>query len=232
MTVIGVVDIRDWDEGCMLTLGAEKASYVVDGDSRAIYACDVPGLDSGFSNIGGKVPCEFVEPEGVFQPYRVPCFQFRRSDMSPAFDRQAWYQWVARGPAKRAVKVTLEDGTVGYTRYENQWRATPFDISYECNVIARRQQDSSLMLMYALHHFLPPSFTFRIVDSLGDVREYDAVDVSLTNSSELVDIADRVVAWSVGFVVRGEVDLHDSREDPAMLERRITYERFVTGEEE
>lgn len=232
MTVIGIAEIRDWDEGCMQTLGAEVVTYTVDGSERGVYACDVPGMDSGFSSIDGKVPCEFVEPEGVFQPFRIPCFQFRRSDMAPAFERHPWYQWVARGPAKTARKVTLEDGTVGYTEYENQWRATPFDISYECNVIARRQQDSALMLTYALRHFLPPSFIFRIIDSLGDVREYDAVDVSVTNASELIDIAERVIAWSVSFVVRGEVDLHDSREFPAMLEPRITYEQFVIGEED
>lgn len=226
MTVIGTLDFRDWDAGCMLTLGAEIVKYSVDGSLRSVYACDIGGIDSGFGEIDGKVPCHFVNPEDVYQKFTLPSFSFRRNDMVPAFNRQPWYQFVARGPAKDAKEVRLADGTVGYDRYENQFRAHPFDISYDCNIHARRKQDAAVMLKYALRHFLPPSFIFKVIDSKRDIRHYDAVDVNISNISELVDIADRVIGYTISFVARAEVDLYDDRIYPAMLERVVAYEQF------
>jgi len=230
MTVIGTVELRDWDEGCMLTLGAEIATYAVDGDTRQIYACSVPGLNSGFSELSGKVPCQFQDPEGVYQPYRIPCFQFRQNDLAPAFDRQPWYSWVGRAPSKDAEEVTLSDGTTGYTKYDNQWRPSPFDITYECIVIARRRQEVLLMLQYALTHFMSPWFVFKVVDSKGDVRQYDAGDISISNVSELADIAERTVSYNISFTVRAEVDLHDIKQYSAMTDHRVTYNVFTPAE--
>jgi hypothetical protein len=217
LTIIGTLGLRDWDEGCMITLGAEPTEYQVDGETRAIYTVEVPYLQSGIEKLGGvRVPCFFDTPEDVYQEYVLPNFTFKRNDMTPAFDRHPWYQWVARAPAKGAKKITLPDGRVGYDRYEKQWRATQFDMTYDCMVNARRQQELVLMLTYALRHFIPPWFIFKVIDSLGDVREYDAGEMSISNVSELNDIADRTVAWSISFTVRGEIDLHDPREMPAV----------------
>jgi len=226
MTILGTLSLRDWDEGCMRTLGAEVEHYDVDGETRAIYAVEVPYLDSGFSEIGGKVPCQFQDPEDVYQPFQLPCFQFRQNDMSPAFDRHPWYTWVARGPSKDAQKVVLPDGRVGYTKYDNQWRATQFDINYDCMILARRKQEAILMWHYAMRHFIPPWFIFKVVDSKGDVREYDAGEVSISNTSEIADIAERTVSYTVSFTVRAEIDLHDDRAFPAMIDPHVTYERF------
>jgi len=230
MTILGTLDFRNWDEGCMRTLGAEISYYSVDGETRAIYTCDVPYLESGFSEIDNKVPCQFQDPEDVYQPYRVPCFQFRQGDFSPAFDRQAWYSWVARAPSNNATKIVLADGTVGYSEYDNQWRATPFDITYECFILARRRQEALLMLSYALKHFIPPWFIFKVVDSKGDIRQYDAGEVSISNTSELADIAERTVSYSISFTVRAEVDLHEDHTYPAMTNLDITYAKFEPAE--
>lgn len=226
MTVIGTLTFRDWDEGCMKTLGAEITQYTVDGDQRNVYAVDVPGLNSGISQLDGKVPCQFRNPEDVFGSYVLPCFQFFQSDMQTAHDRQPYYQVVARGPAKDAQKVTLSDGRVGYTKYENQMRANPFDFSYDLNVLARRKQELYPMLTYALKRFVPPFFKFKVVDSLGDVREYDAGDVTVSNASELVDLAERTIGYTISYLVRAEVDLGESRTETAMLEPNVTYSVF------
>lgn len=226
MTAIGTVDLRSWDTGCMKTLGAEVAEYVVDGESRAIYLVDIPEIKSGLDNLGDKIPCFFDTPEDVYQEFVLPCFVFKRNDMTPAFDRAAWYGWVARVPSKGANKVVLPDGREGYDRYDNQWRATPFDISYDLIVYARRRQESVMMLMYVLRHLIPPWFIFKVIDSLGDVREYDAGEMSISNTSELADIADRTLGWTVSFMVRGEIDLHDIREYPAMVAVEATYSQF------
>jgi hypothetical protein len=226
MTILGTLALRDWDTGVPLTLGAELATYVVDGDSRKLNVVRVPGVDSGLDHLDNRIPVFYLEPEDVFQHFVLPCFTFKANAMTPAFDRHPWYQWVARGPAKDAKEIVLPDGRKGYDRYENQWRGTQFDIGYDVQVMGRRRQETNLMLHYALQHFLPPSFIFKVIDSLGDVREYDAVEVSLSETSELADIADRTVAWTISFTVRGEIDLHAPVEAPSVRGINATYERY------
>jgi len=82
------------------------------------------------------------------------------------------------------------------------------------------------MVMYALRHFIPPSFIFKVIDSLGDVREYDALEVSVSETSELADIADRTVAWTISFTVRAAIDLHDPVEMPAVQAFDVTYAHY------
>jgi len=230
MSILGTVSLRDWDEGCMKTLGADISTYQVDGDTRAIYTVDVPYLDSGFADLGDRVPVQFQDPEDVYQPFVLPCFQFRQNDLTPAFDRHPWYTWVARAPADDAVEIILPDGTKGYDKYKNQWRATQFDITYDCMVLARRKQEALLMLFYALRHFIPPWFIFKVVDSKGDVREYDAGEMTISNTSELADIAERTVSYTISFTVRAEVDIHDDRVFAAMVEPHVTYARYTPSE--
>jgi hypothetical protein len=215
----------------MLTLGAEIANYVVDGYTRQVYAADVPGLDSGVPLLNNKVPCHFINPEDVFQGFFLPSFNFRESNMDPsAFGRQPWYQWVARGPAKDAQEVVLSDGRKGWTKYENQFRANPMDFSYDLIIAARRKNELNLMKMYAFRHFIPPCPIFKVVDSLGEVRQYDAVEMSYSDTSELADIADRMISCTISFTVRGEIDLYDERVYPAMLAANVTYHKFDPGE--
>ncbi len=66
-----------------------------------------------------------------------------------------------------------------------------------------------------MEDFIPPWFVFKVVDSLGDVRHYDARDVSISNVSELVDIADRMVGYTISFTARAEIDIYDERIYPA-----------------
>lgn len=221
MTIFGTLSIRDWDRGCYLTLETEVVMYTVDGAQRGQHVIDVPGLDSGLTQFDGKVPVFFDSPEDVYQNFVLPCVVFKQNDMTPAFDRQPWYTWLGRAPAKGATEITLPDGTKGYDRYENQWRATPFDISYDCTLMTRRKQEANLVLMYALRRFIPPWFIFKVIDNLGDVREYDAGDMSISNVSELVDIAERMAGWTISFTVRGEIDIHDDHEEPAMIDPQI-----------
>ena len=82
------------------------------------------------------------------------------------------------------------------------------------------------MLHYALRHFLPPSFIFKVIDSLGDVREYDALEVGISETSELADIADRTVGWTISFTVRAEIDLHDPVILPGVQALDVTYARY------
>lgn len=226
MTVIGTLTLRDWDAGLPLTMGAEVATYTEDGDTREVNVVRVPGVKSGLSYLDDRIPVLYLEPEDVYQNWVLPCFTFKATALTTAFDRHPWYQWVARAPAKDAQKIVLPTGQVGYDRYENQWRATQFDIAYDVQVMGRRRQETNFMLHYALQRFLPPGFIFKVIDSLGDVREYDALEVSVSETSELADIADRTVAWTISFTVRGEIDLHETVEQPAVIGIDVTYARY------
>lgn len=228
MTILGTLTLRDWDAGVLLTMGSETVRYTVDGDQRSANVIRVPGVLSNLANLDNAVPVLFWTPEDAYQDYLLPCFTVKRNSMEPAFNRHAWYEWVARGPAKDAKEIILSDGTKGYDKYENQWRGSQFDISYDVQVLARRQEESNRMLMYALRCFMIPGFVFKVIDSLGDVREYDAVDVSVSETSELADIADRTVGWTISFTVRAEIDLHDPVEMPA-VQRIDAYVRYIPG---
>lgn len=208
-SLIGTLSFRDWDEGCVRRLNGELFQYEVDGAQRGIYAARVPGVNSGLREVEGAVPIKFLNPEDVFSHYRLPLFAFRLNSMSPGFDRKAWYGISCRAPAPDAKKIVLPSGKEGYDKYRQQWRPVPFAFSYDLMVMARLRNESMLMLTYALRNIRPPGFVFRVVDSKGDVREYDAGEVEVSNTSELADIADRTIAWTISFTAYGEVDLED-----------------------
>lgn len=209
-SLIGTLSFRDWDRGVFVRLGSEVVTVTIDGQPRKVYAVPVPGVDSGLQELGGRVPARFATPEDAFGPYRLPVFFIRRNDMQPAFARKPWYGISCRAPAPDAVEITLPDGRKGWSKYREQFRPTPFDISYDVVVMGRTQGEADLMLMHALRNLKPPGFVFKVIDSKGDVREYDAQEVSVSAASELADIADRTIAWSIAFIALAEVDLEDS----------------------
>ncbi len=238
MTVFGEVDLRCWDHGAVITLGGSLHSYDHHGHERKCFAVQVPGMDSELTwlkqsgDTVSPVPIVVADPEDVFKEFVLPVFVVKRSSLTPAHDRQPYVQAVGRGPARTAIKVTMPDGKEGYTRYENQDRADPFDMSYELQIFARRRQTHDRMLMHVLKHYRIPWFSFKIIDSLSDVRHYDAGDISISDNSELADMADRMVATTVSFTVRGEVDIAPIVEMPAILGIYHTYSRLEppTGE--
>lgn len=210
MTVIGTVDLRAFDKGVLMALEPDLATFTVDGEARQAYVVPVDGVDSGITNYDGKVPVWFVNPEDVYSPAYLPSIRIAQPDMTPAFDRQPWYDVVGRKAGDDAVPVTLPDGRTGYTTYESQWRATPFDLTYDVTLLGRRREDASAMLLYAMRRLKAPWFSVPVVDTLGDTRNYDAGELGISNISEIVDITDRVVGWTMSFTVRAELDLDDS----------------------
>ena len=147
MTILGTVGLMDFDFGCFLTLGPEEVHYEVDGDTRAQYVTDVPGLYSELDRFDNKVPLFFDTPEDPYQDFIFPSFVFRQASMTPAFDRQPFAAGVvARAPAKDAVQITLPDGRIGYTKYETQLRGDPYDIQYDLTIYGRLRQEMILKL--------------------------------------------------------------------------------------
>lgn len=209
MSVIGTVWVRDFDRGVVTSLGSEIITFMVDGAMRSAYAVDVAGVKANLENFGDMVPVFFVMPDDVYQPFVYPSFVVRRTDLAPAFDRASWYGWVGRKPTDTAKKVVLDSGEEGYTEYTNQWRATPFDISYDVQYFARDREDSLWMMLHTMRRLKAPWWNTKVVDSLGDVRDYDTGEVSQTDSSELSEIDNRAISTTFSFLVRGELDLDD-----------------------
>ena len=110
MTILGTLDIRDWDIGCYLTLGSELITYQIDGDVRAQYVVPIDGLLNDIDRFQGKVPVFFDAPEDPYQDYILPSFVFKQNDYTPAFERQPLAGVVARAPAPDADPVYGPDG--------------------------------------------------------------------------------------------------------------------------
>lgn len=221
MSIHGTLDIRNWDEGCFLTLGTSIVYFQIDGETRGQHVLNIPGLDSGIEYCQNKVPVFFDSPEDPYGNYILPSIVFKMNDLSEAFDRQPWYGWIGRAPAYGAKEIILPDGRKGYDKYRKQWRDEPWNISYDCVIHARRKQESNLILMEVKKKIISPWFIFKVIDSLGDVRQYDAGDVSISNAAELMDISERQTGWTISFVVRGEITIHEEREESAMLNPTI-----------
>lgn len=209
MGVISTVGLKDFDRGMILSLGSQLIDIQIDGDTRQAYVLKVDGLATNLEYYAPYVPVFFTTPEDVFQPYRLPCVVIRRNDLTPAFDRSPYYGY-QRTPAPTAQKVMipLNDGMLtGYNKYVSAELPTPFDIAYDVQMYARTQNTAIPLLMRLLQVCRPPFFSVAVFDSVGDKRVYDAGEVSVSNGSELADIADRTISYTISFSIRGELDL-------------------------
>lgn len=228
MTVIGKLDFRSWDDGCYQTFGGRLVEYPVDGSVRTNYVADIVGINSQLDRFENAIPMFFDSPEDPFQDFILPSIVFKQNDESTAFERQPWYSVAARGPAKDAEEIKDDNGEViGHTKYDTQLRGEPLDFTYDVTIYARRKQELNIMRLWAAKIMKRPWFVFKVIDSLGDVREYDAGEVSASNTSELADIAERTASVTKSFTVRGEVDIYDDIEAVAMTDPRSS----VVGKE-
>lgn len=206
---IGQVSLKDFDRGVIESLGSQLIEFSVDGTVRQAYALNVKGITSTVPYYAPYVPVFFSTPEDVFQPYKLPSVVIRRNDLSPAFDRAPYYGY-QRVAAPNAAPVRIAAGNKvlsGYSSYVSQTLPTPFNISYDVQVYARTQNMGIILLTRMLQSCRPPFFTVDVFDSLGEKRSYDAGEVVVSSNSELADIADRTIAWTISFDVRGEIDL-------------------------
>jgi hypothetical protein len=211
-TGLSTVELKNFDKGLVYTtFMSELVDLSVDGGTKKAYAKEVPGLSTNVPGYDGNVPVFFAFPESVYQPFKLPCFVFRRTGLTPAFERQPWYGY-QRTHADDANELIVKNPTgtgyvTGYDKYKKLWSAFPFNIAYDVQVMARRQNTGLLMLAEALRIFRPPFFTAGVYDSSGDLRQYDAGEVTVSSANELADVEDRTIAWTISFEIRGELNL-------------------------
>lgn len=219
LAAIGSVNLKDFDRGVIESIGAELISFEIDGATRQAYALTVEGLTTTVPYYAPKVPIFFSTPEDVFQPYKLPSVVIRRNDLVPAFDRAPYYGY-QRVPAPDAKLIKLNAGgkvIEGYNKYVTRVLPTPFNISYDVQVYARTQNTGIPLLTRILHSCRPPFFTVGVIDSLGERRLYDAGEVAVSSASELADIADRTISWTISFDVRGELDLEAQQTENSIV---------------
>jgi len=209
MGVISTVGLKDFDRGMILSLGSQLIDLQIDGDTRQAYVLKVNGLETNLEFYAPYVPVFFTTPEDVFQPYRLPCVVIRRNDLTPAFDRSPYYGYQrTSAPTAQKVMIPTNSGMLtGYNKYVRAELPTPFDIAYDIQMYARTQNTAIPLLMKLLQVCRPPFFSVAVFDSVGDKRQYDAGEVSVSNGSELSDIADRTISYTISFSIRGELDL-------------------------
>lgn len=213
MGAIATVSLRDFDQGMIESLGAKLISFTIDGATRQAYALSIDGLRPNLEYYGQHVPVFFSTPEDVFQPFRYPCVVVRRNDLRAAFERSPFYG-SQRVPAPDAKPVAIAAGNGvlrGYSKYVTAVLPVPFDIGYDLQLYARTQATGLVLLKRILQTCRPPFFSVAIRDSLGDRRLYDAGEVTIASNNELSDVADRTIAWTISFDIRGELDLQDQQ---------------------
>jgi hypothetical protein len=220
------VGLRNFDEGVVETLRPE-----VINDNY--YLTGVPNMASPVPGSPG-IPIIFAFPEDLFERYKLPVVVIRRDDISPALSR--WHPGTItyKAPAANAtpVEVTLPDSTVlrGYSRYETQQQAAPFDITYTISLLARHRgfgkgssgaagpgsprNQVNRLLDYALRIYQPYSQVI-VRDSLGDARSYSAFMEAISHLDEVAEVTDRVIGFALTLRVEAELDLRDPREKPA-----------------
>ena len=210
MSSIATVGITDFDRGVVTTIGGKLIDIQVDNGTRKAYAVTVDGVKSKRPQYNGDVPVFFSFPEDVFQPYVLPCFVVKRGEPTPAFERSPWWGWIRR-PSEGALKFKVNvfgKEVEGYSSYDTAWKPVPFNMSYDVTVMGRTEHQAIGMLMHLLSKgFRPPYSSVEVYDSNGDRRLYDAGPISISDSSELSDVANRVISWIVNFEVQGELDL-------------------------
>lgn len=217
-TTLGTVWLPDFDRGVIESMGANTITVVVDGSPRAQYVLALDGVH-GPTGFEGKVPVFFENPEDPYQKYVLPCIVVKRSGMNPAYDRSpsVGNAWRLPAPGANPVSIPYEGKVLsGYDQYREQWLAEPYDINYEVQLRCRKQLDFMRMLKHALKLFRAPSFTVTVKDSEGETRGYDAVNLDVTNNSDLSGVVNRTITWSATFDVRGELDIDDPMTSTAL----------------
>lgn len=228
----GSVGVRNFDQGVLDTLGAvliDSNYFLPKLDLLPIQA--TPGMPG--------IPIVFAFPEDLYERYKLPVMVVRRDDIAPAMQR--WHPGMVtyRAPAKGSREVTVSRGDplnpvvkTGYTRYEQQQQAVPFDITYTLSILARHRgfgpagetpegtasprTQINKLLDYVLRIFAPYT-SLHLKDDLGDVRSYSAFMEALSHLDELAEVTGRVIGFALTLRVEAELDLSDPIEQSTVF---------------
>lgn len=198
----GSVWLRSFDEGVIKSLGAVLRTT---GDGKNNYyvpiapgSCMTPGASA-------DIPVIFGNPDPLFEKKTYPAFVVKRESVDNALQR--WHPaslqefW-----GKTGTEVTVNGQTM-YGQVEQSPQAWPYDITYSISVYSKYEYEAQTLLLHMLRKFQPRCF-ISVLDSLNETRTYDAFnDGGISDLSEIVDISERVKAYSISLKVEAEIDL-------------------------
>jgi hypothetical protein len=215
----GDVWIEDFDRGVVETLGAQIVGddyfLMLDNVVKGYFAADyrIPELRN--TEMPG-VMVIFASPDDRVQAFSLPCIVIRRDSIDPAEDRWPSKNLKYQAPAPGATQVTVNyHGTeiTGWTSYEEQEGAWPYDLTYMISVMAAGRKctrDAQRMLRVLLRVWPPKAGAGLFVkDTIGDTRSYEAFSEGPIDLKEALDIVDRQAGFSTSLRVNAELDLND-----------------------
>lgn len=215
----GEVGIREFDEGMIYSMGAERVvTQKTAGFGANFFLRNVPRVSQPPDHPG--IPVVFGNPEDVFEEYRIPAVILKRDGITPALQR--WHPGARqyRAPAEGASPVVVTNpytGQVveGYDAYEEMTQAVPFDISYSIRVIARNRggrnqgnprNQANAVFMYLAGKFQPHGAMF-LRDTIGDTRTYSTV-TEYGIEDETIDVTERFIGFTLDVTVEAELDIN------------------------
>lgn len=222
----GDVWVEDFDRGVVETMGAQ-----ITGDD---YFVAIAGVENGYFPHDYRVielrntqmpgiQVIFAAPDDVVQAFTIPCVVVRRDSIDPADDRWPSRNLKYEAPAPGATQVSVywpthpnadADGYVtGWSKYERQEGAWPYDFSYMISVLAAGRNCTTVAQRMIKHimRIWPPKDNLGVFvkDSLGDLRSYEAFSEGPIDLKEALDVNDRQAGFSMTLRIDGELDLSD-----------------------
>lgn len=202
----GSIWLRAYDEGIVKKLGGVLG---VSGEAANTYYVQFgPSGNCISPNTSTNVPVHFGNPEAIFANKTYPSFSVKRDSFEPNMAR-----WHSQGQMQEMYGIPgteqVVNGVSGYGQVEVSPQAWPYDITYTVSAYARYEYEAQTLLRNLMKKFPPRSYVTAI-DSLGDNRTYECFnDNAVSDLSEIVDVSERVKAYSVTVRVEGEIDLVD-----------------------
>lgn len=216
----GTVGLRDFDVGVIDTLAGTTR---IENDDQTVAPVGIYTQPPGVCPPDGYpgVAIVFAFPEDVVRDYKVPFIHVRRDEVSAALERwhsEAATQYRAPGDGALPISVKAPGGSTltGFDRYEELPQAWPYDIVYTVSVKARfrgatsptQRNNLNALFQYVMRVF-PPYGKVNVVDSIGDLRTYEAYNEGIANLDGIGEVQDRILGMAITLRVEGELDLKD-----------------------
>lgn len=200
---IGTIWLRAYDEGIIKKLGGTLNPA---GETANTYYVQFTSQDCIGPNTSLNVPVHFGNPEPIFTNKTYPSYSVKRDSIEPNLAR-----WHSVGQMQQVWGVTGTEETIngvpGYRQVEVHQQAWPYDITYTITAYARYEYEAQTLLRNMLRKF-PPISAVRVIDSLNENRTYECFNSNaISDLSEIVDVSERVKAYSITVRVEGEIDL-------------------------
>lgn len=226
----GRVTIASFDEGVVLTMGAELASSKGPSGVKDHYVLKLPGVTYSPGSEGVQII--FGSPEDQLERLRLPYILVVRQDLNPA--PQRWHSVGAQqarypGPGALLLSIPKPGGVVqGPDRMTELAQALPYDITYQITCVSRmRKKAAGQGEVATIIQHLMKKFPFNTVlwlkDSLGDLRSYDAFSDTVGTEDEVGGVTERMLGFSFSLRVEGELDLSDPVTASVAQGRTIRY---------